>query len=105
MEGDLPRTSPVRRQKNLIKRGGLYEDIVNDDELARLASPSMPPFGIEGFRGSGSPSNIEFQGGVLEGTPEQSGFGSLGSSVPSRDQQAEGFVGTADGRHDGGVFR
>ena len=96
-ESCLARRRFVDRERLLIKRGGRYEDIVNDDELARLK--------VEGFAGSGPTSDMEFQGGVLEGTPERSGFGSVGSPVPSRDEQTEGFVGTAVGRHDGGVFR
>mgnify|MGYP007016977710 FL=1 len=58
-----------------------------------------------GRRGSGSPSDMEFEGGELEGAPERSRFGSEGFSVSHRDEEAAEFVGATDGRHDGEVSR
>ena len=72
-ESCLARRRFVGRIRHLIKRGGRYEDIVNDDELLKVFKG-----GVEGFAGSGPTSNTEFQGGVLEGTPERSGFDSWG---------------------------
>ena len=55
---------------------------------------------MTGFAGSRSPSDMEFEGGELEGAPERGRRGFVGFSVPHRDQEAAEFVGAADGRHD-----
>ena len=85
------------RKGELLRRGGDYEEIVTDAVLLGLKA------GWRALRVRVSPSNMEFKEGELEGAPERSGFGSVGFSVSHRDEEAAEFVGTVDGRHDGGV--
>ena len=74
MERILPRTSPVRRQKKTSDQTG--RTLRGHRERRRTCAFKG---GVEGFAGSGPTSDMEFQGGVLKGTPERSGFGSVGS--------------------------
>ena len=79
------------RKQELFRRGGDFENIVES--------------GVAGVADSGSPSDMEFEGGELKEAPERSEFGSEGSSVPHRYEEAAEFVGAADGQYGGEVSR